>query len=197
MDVAPERPNVELRPMLRDGSGSEKIVVLAFPYDEQIVRACRAIPGRRFDWDAREWSAPLDDWVGAHVAGLLEQFPELTTSSDVDAWLKDVESRWIGTVSTVRHDGRGWWRVGTRAGKVPEALQEGAVPAQDALLVPFSPEGAETLREQRSARIDAPGVALHRLAARRRGPAGRAADGRRGRQGPAAQARGAVGPRRG
>ena len=37
------------------------LVVLGFPYDPHIVNVVRAIPGRRFDWDAREWWAPATD----------------------------------------------------------------------------------------------------------------------------------------
>ena len=78
-----ERPNVELR---GDGAGG-RIVVLAFPYDHAIVAAVRGIPHRRFDWDTREWWAPVDDWVAVHVADVLARFPELTPSDEVAAWL--------------------------------------------------------------------------------------------------------------
>ena len=107
------------------------IVVLSFPYDPQIVAVVRAIPQRRFDWDKREWWAPVDDWAGVHVAEVLERFPELTTSAQVDAWLAAIERRWVGRVSTTRHDGRGWWVLRTRAGTVPEPLLEGAVERED------------------------------------------------------------------
>ncbi|HEU4978553.1 MAG TPA: hypothetical protein VFT42_06640, partial [Solirubrobacteraceae bacterium] len=78
--VEEERPNVELR---RDPDG-RPVVVLAFPYDAHLVAAVRAIPRRRFDWDRREWSAPVDDWAGAQLMDELERFPELTTSTEVD-----------------------------------------------------------------------------------------------------------------
>ena len=120
MELAPERPNVELR---RGAEG--QVVVLGFPYDAHIVAVVRGIPGRRFDWDAREWWAPVDDWVGVHVAEVLERFPDLTASAEVDAWLAQIQRRWVGHVSTVRHDGRGWWVLATRAGTPPEALRRG------------------------------------------------------------------------
>ena len=66
MELVPTTPNVELR-----GSGDEQIVVLAFPYDGAIVNLVRGIPGRRFDWERREWWASVDDWVGVHVSGIL------------------------------------------------------------------------------------------------------------------------------
>ena len=61
-------------------SGDEQIVVLAFPYDARSSTSCAGSPGRRFDWDAREWWAPVDDWVGVHVADVLERFPDLLPS---------------------------------------------------------------------------------------------------------------------
>src|SRR6266511_1177736 len=151
MQLAEERPNVELR---RGGEG-ETIVVLAFPYDPHIVALVRAIPQRRFDWDRREWWAPVDDWAGVHVAEVLDRFPELTTSAQVDAWLAAIERRWVGRVSTTRHDGRGWWVLRTRAGKLPDALREGAVELDGALLAPLTAEGADALAELNGARLDA------------------------------------------
>ena len=164
MELVEQRPNVELR----SGGNGDMIVVLAFPYDPQIVAVVRAIPQRRFDWDKREWWAPVDDWAGVHVAEVLERFPELTTSAQVDAWLAAIERRWVGRVSTTRHDGRGWWVLRTRAGTVPEPLLEGAVEREDgSLLVPFSADGAEALAELAGARLD--GGARRCLAALERG----------------------------
>ncbi|HEV2770627.1 MAG TPA: hypothetical protein VGV40_10630, partial [Solirubrobacteraceae bacterium] len=105
LHLAPGRPNVELR--AAPGGGRE--VVLAFPYRADVVEAARGIPGRRFDWDRREWWAPVDEWVALHVAAILERFPELEPSDEVMAWLDDSERRWLGVVSTARHDGRGWF----------------------------------------------------------------------------------------
>ena len=57
MELVSGQPNVELR----RGADGAPIVVLAFPYDAQIVAVVRTIPHRRFDWDRREWWAPVDD----------------------------------------------------------------------------------------------------------------------------------------
>jgi SWI/SNF-related matrix-associated actin-dependent regulator 1 of chromatin subfamily A len=151
MELAPARPNVELR----DGDGGTRIVVLGFPYDPHIVNAVRAIPGRRFDWDAREWWAPVDDWVGVHVAEVLERFPDLTSGKEVDAWLAQIKRRWIGHVSTMRFDGRGWWVLATRAGTPPEELVTGFVEHDGLLLAPLTVEGAEALAAEDNARLDA------------------------------------------
>src|SRR3954467_8853669 len=73
MELVDERPNVELR----RGPDGRSIVVLSFPYDPHIVASVRSIPQRRFDWDTREWWAPVDDWAGVHVAEVLERSPKL------------------------------------------------------------------------------------------------------------------------
>jgi len=59
VEVVPSDPNVDLRRHPDHG----QVVVLSFRYDPSIVAACRQIPGRRFDWDTREWWAPVDDWA--------------------------------------------------------------------------------------------------------------------------------------
>jgi len=164
MQLAEERPNVELR----RGTDGEPIVVLAFPYDPHIVAVVRSIPQRRFDWDRREWWAPVNDWAGVYVAEVLDRFPELTTSAQVDAWLAAIERRWVGSVTTTRHDGRGWFVLRTRAGEVPEPLREGAIEREDGtLLAPLTEAGAEALAEQNGARLD--GGARRCLAALERG----------------------------
>src|ERR671931_1990439 len=163
MQLVDERPNVELR----RGADGETIVVLAFPYDPHIVALVRAIPQRRFDWDKREWWAPVNDWAGVHVAEVLDRFPELTTSPQVDVWLAAIERRSVGRVSTTRHDGRGWFVLQTRAGTLPDALREGAVERDGALLAPLTAEGAEALAELNGARLD--GGARRCLAALERG----------------------------
>jgi hypothetical protein len=164
MQLAEERPNVELR---RDADGAP-IVVLAFPYDPHVVALVRRIPGRRFDWDRREWYAPVDDWAGVHVADVVDRFPELTTSTEVEIWLRAVERRWVGRIATARHDGRGWFALTTRAGNVPEELLEGSVEREDGtLLVPLTRTAADAIDELRSARLD--GSAQRCVAALRAG----------------------------
>ncbi len=150
MEPVPDRPNV----VLRDNREGEPMVVLAFPYDRQLVEAVRTIPHRRFDWDTREWSAPAEDWTAIKVAELLERYPDLTADDQVWQWLSGIEHRWIGYVRTTRHDGRGWWVLDTRAGQIPPALRVGAVEREGKLLVPLTPAAAGVLREQPSARLD-------------------------------------------
>jgi len=151
MQQVPSRPHVELRP---DGDG-EQTVVLSFPYDRSLVDLVRTIPHRRFDWDTREWSAPASDWAAMKVTEALERYPDLMPSQAVAEWLASVKRRWIGSVATTRHDGRGWWVLSTLAGPVPEVLREGAVERDGKLLVPLTAAAAQALRGQRSARLDA------------------------------------------
>jgi superfamily II DNA or RNA helicase len=163
MRLLPTAPNVELRTDPERG----RIVVLSFPYDPQLVEVVRGIPHRRFDWDAREWWAPVQDWVALHVADVLRRFPELVPSEEAATWLDEIERRWLGRVSTTRYDGRGWFVLETAAGEVPQELREGAVellpeptphgaaPGKPKLLVPLTEANAHVLRAQESARLSA------------------------------------------
>ena len=150
MELVHERPNVELRRAL-DGA---PWVVLSFPYDRTLVELVRTLPHRRFDWDTREWSAPASDWSAMKVIEILDRYPELRVDGVVQAWLAGAKRRWIGHVSTVRYDGRGWWALRTLAGPIPEELREGAVEHEGRLLVELTPVAAELLRAQPSAKLD-------------------------------------------
>lgn len=142
--------------VLRTDPDGHPVVVLSFPYDRALVELVRTIPHRRFDWDTREWSAPAGDWAALKVTEALERYPELRPTPEVVQWLTGVKRRWIGSVSTTRHDGRGWWVLNTLAGTVPEPLRSGAVVRDDGrLLVALSAPAAAALRAQRSALLDA------------------------------------------
>ncbi|HEY2259842.1 MAG TPA: DEAD/DEAH box helicase [Solirubrobacteraceae bacterium] len=150
MELVPARPNIELR----RGRDGQRLVVLSFPYDRALVDLVRTIPHRRFDWDTREWSAPAEDWAALAVGDVLERYPELLADSAVYDWLETVRKRWIGHVSTVRHDGRGWWVLSTLAGPIPEPLLAGSLQREGKLLVPLTQPAARALREQPAARLD-------------------------------------------
>jgi SWI/SNF-related matrix-associated actin-dependent regulator 1 of chromatin subfamily A len=132
---------------LRAGDDGGISVVLAFPYDALLVSAVRTLPGRRFDWDTREWSAPADDWVSVKLREILRLYPELTRSPEVDAWLAQVSERWIGHVRTAAHAGRGWWKLDTLAGSPPAGLRELILEQPGRTLVPMVREAAEVLAE--------------------------------------------------
>ena len=59
-------------------------------------------------------------------------------------------------MSVTRHDGRGWWVMRTRAGRLPQDLAELAVEHDGRMLVAMTAENAAALRELGSARIDGP-----------------------------------------
>ncbi|HET9093958.1 MAG TPA: DEAD/DEAH box helicase [Solirubrobacteraceae bacterium] len=150
MRAVPAEPNVALRPA-PDGEGQE--VVLAFPYDGHLVAAVRTLPGRRFDWDRREWSAPADGWVAAKLTEILRHRPELRRTEEFDQWLAATERRWVGHVRTARHDGRGWFALDTLAGTPPEQLRADALELEGRWLVPLTAANAAAIAELRDPRL--------------------------------------------
>ena len=116
--VADPVHNVELR---RNTNGHDA-VVFAFPYRADIVDAVRAIPGRRFDWQAKEWWAPRVDATAAYVQGVLERFPELDVAPEVTRVARRAVKGWVGRVTTARRAGKGWFVLDGIAGELPEEL---------------------------------------------------------------------------
>ncbi len=55
----------------------------------------------------------------------------------------------------MRHDGRGWWVLATRAGTPPDALLAGFVERDGKLLAPLTAAGAAALADEDNARLDA------------------------------------------
>src|ERR671938_535913 len=149
MRLADPVHNVELR---RNEHGHDA-VVFAFPYRADIVDAVRAIPGRRFDWQAKEWWAPRADATAAYVQGVLERFPELDVAPVVSEWLARAVKGWGGRVRAApRRDGRGWFVLDGIAGELPEEL-----PAEERggrLWLPFTHAVADALLELAGARLD-------------------------------------------
>jgi superfamily II DNA or RNA helicase len=149
--VADPVHNVELR---RNTNGHEA-VVFAFPYRADIVDAVRAIPGRRFDWQAKEWWAPRVDATAAYVQGVLERFPELDVAPEVSEWLSRAVKGWVGRVTTARRGGKGWFVLDGIAGELPEELAAIAEERGDRSWLPFTREIAEALLEELpGARLD-------------------------------------------
>jgi SNF2 family DNA or RNA helicase len=142
--------NVELR---RDRHGHES-VVFAFPYRREIVDAVRAIPGRRFDWDAKEWWALQADGTAPYVKGVIERHPSLKVHPDVHAWLAEAATGWVGRVGAGKLHGAGRFVLETIAGELPDELAAVADERGGRLWLPFGAEVAEALSELRGARFD-------------------------------------------
>jgi superfamily II DNA or RNA helicase len=142
--------HVELRP---DRHG-HRSVVFAFPYRADIVDAVRAIPGRRFDWEAKEWWAPQADATAPYVKGVLERYGDLRASPDVTAWLSEAISGWVGRVGAAKLDGGGAFVLETIAGELPEELATAAQERGGRLWVPFAAATAEALLELKGSRMD-------------------------------------------
>src|SRR4051794_2945759 len=148
MRLADPVHNVELR---KNAHGHDS-VVFSFPYRADIVDAVRAIPGRRFDWQAKEWWAPRADATAAYVQGVLERFPELEVAPEVSEWLARAVKGWVGRVTAARRDGRGWFVCDGIAGELPKEL-----PAQEhgaRHWLPFEESVANVLLELPGARLD-------------------------------------------
>src|SRR4051812_49640888 len=144
--------NVELR---RNQQGQDS-VVFAFPYRPDIVDAVRSIPGRRFDWQAKEWSAPRADATAAYVQGVIERFPELEIAPEVEQWLARAVKGWVGRVTAARRDGAGWFVLDAIAGELPEELAAVADQRGERRWLPFTEEVASTLLDMAGARPDPP-----------------------------------------
>src|SRR3954470_6011091 len=145
-----EGPNVTLR---RDRYGHES-VVFSFPYRPDVVDAVRAIPRRRFDWEAREWWAPKADATAPYVKGVLERHDWLIPSEEVAAWLDRAVTGWVGRVSAGRVEGHGAFLLETVAGELPEPLAAVAREHGSRIALPFGPEVARGLDEMPGARPD-------------------------------------------
>ena len=143
--------NVELR---RDSQGHDS-VVFAFPYRPDIVDAVRAIPGRRFDWEAKEWWAPRADAIAPFVKGVLERHPTLSVAPDVTEWLV-ARGHGLGRARDRRAscDGGGHFMLDTIAGELDEPLAELAEERGGRLWLPFTRAGGGGAARDPGARLD-------------------------------------------
>ncbi|MEJ7893091.1 MAG: DEAD/DEAH box helicase [Solirubrobacteraceae bacterium] len=141
MKAVEELPHVTLR---QDKYGHDH-VVFAFPYKPDVVDSVRAIPGRRFDWEAKEWWAPRADATAPFVKGALERHDWLTASDEVEAWLARAVAGWVGRVTARRHNGAGAFAFERIAGELPDGLEP---------VTPFSLAAAREIDELPGARLD-------------------------------------------
>ena len=106
MELVSGRPNVELRRRSRRRAYRRAGVPL---------RPCAGRPGADDPPPALRLGHPRVVGAGRGLGGAegrrgARALPRARASSaEVLAWLAGVKQRWIGHVSTTRHDGRGWW----------------------------------------------------------------------------------------
>jgi len=146
--------NVELR---RDRHGHES-VVFSFPYVREVVDAVRSIPGRRFDWDSKEWWALQADGTAPYVKGVIERHAWLKVHPDVETWLAEAVTGWVGRVGAGKYQGAGSFVLDTISGELPDELAPLAELRGGRLWLPFSAEVADALSELRGARFDERGM---------------------------------------
>src|SRR3954465_16046517 len=142
--------NVELR---LNHHGQES-VVFAFPYRADVVDAVRSIPGRRFDWESKEWWAPRADPAAPSVKGGLERHASLSVSPEVEAWLARAVRGWVGRVTAGKVHGAGHFALDKISGELPESLAAVAVDGNGRDWLPFSRGVADELLEMPGARLD-------------------------------------------
>jgi SWI/SNF-related matrix-associated actin-dependent regulator 1 of chromatin subfamily A len=127
-------------------------LILRFAYDELLNSAVKRLPGRRFDWEAREWIVPARAEYAEEFAELLAVFPRIEASPELQRWLSD--AGWRG-IASVRDDGYGpMLAVRTLAGLAPDWL-DGAEAADGRLEVPLDARVAELALEHDGLELDA------------------------------------------
>ena len=146
MQLAPDRPNVELRSGGRRRADRRARLPLR---PARSSPSCAASRSRRFDWDRREWWAPVDDWAGVHVA----RRPRALPGADRQRRGRRLAARASSAAGsarsrTTRHDGRGWWVLRhARGRRCPRRWLEGAVEREDGtLLAPLTAGGRRGAR---------------------------------------------------
>jgi len=128
-------------------------LVFAFPFDEELNEAVKQLPGRWFDWRRKEWRVAAHPNASKAVQELLERFPGLVPTVDVQAWLTDSD-RWRALVSAGTSEGRGAFILRTLSGDPPAELASGLDAGEGRMVFPFSRESAVLLTETEGAQLD-------------------------------------------
>ena len=132
-----------------------RAMVFHFPFDELLNLAVKRLPGRRFDWETREWSVPCMEHTAPEVAEMLACFPRVVVAPAVTAWLATAAG-WHGLGAV--------WDVGygpvlalrSLAGTKPEWIDERVDETTDDgwLLLPLDEEIAGLARDQEGLELD-------------------------------------------
>ena len=132
-----------------------RAMVFHFPFDELLNLAVKRLPGRRFDWEGREWNVPCMEHTAAEVAEMLACFPRVTVAPAVSAWLATAAG-WHG-LGAVWDAGYGPV-LGLRslAGTKPDWVEERAEETAEGgwLVIPFDDEVADLARDQEGLELD-------------------------------------------
>lgn len=111
---------------LAPGLGGGDRVVLDFEFDEELNREVKRIPGRRFDWESREWIAPANATTAPHVAAVLARHPELIANEHVRDWLAE-GTKFHGSATVHQREGEPVLAILTHAGGPPPELVDAAI----------------------------------------------------------------------
>ena len=105
-----------------------------------MVDAVRSIPGRRFDWDSKEWWALQADGTAPYVKGVIERHAWLRVVADVEAWLAEAVTGWVGRVRRRGTTARGSFVLDTISGELPDGAGAAGGERGGRLWLPFSAE---------------------------------------------------------
>lgn len=101
--AAPAATNGHARRATRVVTVEQGVVVIAFPYDADLVAAVKSIPGRRFDSGHKHWTAPLSSL--AAVRAFAEKHRFVVTESAANAPVTEAAAAPAPPSRTVRLDG--------------------------------------------------------------------------------------------
>src|SRR5437868_1547625 len=151
IDIPEERPRAHVRLGLDRRGG--RALIFRFEFNELLNAAVKRLPGRRFDWETREWTVPARPEFAEEFAELLAVFPRIEVDPDVSEWLSD--AGWHGLAS-VRDLGYGpTLVVRSLTGIAPAWLEERAEQERDGRVgMPLDLELAQLVTEVEGIDLD-------------------------------------------
>ena len=153
LDTSPDPLDAENVRMGEDRRG-RPVMVFSFPFDEVLNNAVRSLPGRRFDWETREWTVPCMEYTAAEVAEVLSLFPYLIVDPAVTEWLATAAG-WHGRASAWDAGYGPMLVVRSIAGTKPAWVDEHATEQRgEWTLIPLDPTTAEYALEQDGLELD-------------------------------------------
>jgi SWI/SNF-related matrix-associated actin-dependent regulator of chromatin subfamily A-like protein 1 len=132
-----------------------RAMIFHFPFDELLNLAVKRLPGRRFDWETREWSVPCMEHTSAEVAEMLACFPRVEVAPAAAQWLERAAG-WHG-LGAVWDAGYGTvLGVRSLAGTKPDWVEERVEETADDgwLVIPLDDDVASLARDQEGLELD-------------------------------------------